>query len=1392
TLSGINNGGFYYRDNVVGTGTLTLASAGYSTGSQSVVVSPLTILADINLSIAETDVGVGQSSDAIYVTFSTGGIPYTLTEDTKFTFTTDNSYGTFSRNDAIWQSITETVIPAGTNEFIFYYSARNTANNNIKITSNKLNSNNLTLASKNKLNFISGNGSTISIGQRTSRIQAGIIDPRYSISKRAKGILYYSGNTQPIDGDIVQVDNFKFEFDNNGAVTTGNIYIGIADSVDNTWKKFADKVNEKLNTANAIADIYTDRVYIEARKAGILGNEIKFSKLIGSSFNLNGSGKLGGTIPGYGKPVFLKKDTEILLSSTSPTGKFFTNPDGGFSVDKIIGSLGSNSVGFYYTDITKGTYTITVSYTENGIDWLADTYTIEVKNPTVSIENGNQILTTTMTGGRMAVKLLTSNYNDFKVPNGKQFNIKLTTNSLLGNFGDSLTGSFSNELTLNLQPGEYSKYFYYKDGKASIYSSGGISQTTIKAELVEEPSLFSETRATIIDYSNWSFIKNMGHISSYAKKQFNIDEGKKYVGDWISSNDTKAQDISVIFDYSKLLVLLPGESLNSASPTGKSGTGIIQKAGNSFMVTVLGVSDKNTKVTSINTQIELISNHPGFIPIKTNIINGEAQIPVTLTKADPLGWTFTARDLNKRNFDYKLVFTTPAQTIKSGGNSDLITVQLRNNTTGLPINVTKNDLYILLDTSTVTGLFSRNLNLWTNTILLKIPVGSNSANVYYKDATIGTSILRASSSSIKTGEQIIKIIDPRESLSFITPPKYASIDSCVGPIVFGLKENEIGNYVSFSGANTIDIGKSSITGQFYSDDSCDTPINSLNVTSGSTQEQFYYKDPVVGSYTIDISNPNYVTGSQNIYVNNTNDKIAFISSGQILPLNEVSDPITIQLQNGSGGIKNNTLGYTLNLTDSLGQGEFSLSNTSWSPINQVTFNIGENTKTIYFRGKQAGTHQIIASNLSFGDGSQNIAVKNGIKLIYTNSNNLFGVNRFEKISYNITDSADNPITFTKDVYINVKNDSSYGRFAEEENSITNTTRVKLNKNTNSGYFYYRNSVTGAYKITTYREGFIDSDYSVIVKNRLALANTNKTISYGEITSLYKLQFLTPYSSSGTKAKGSIHYSENQPNDGDIITIDQTTFEFDNNGIIGSGRIFIGIGNNSNNTWKAFSSIANSEIQNILSVIDMNNKTVFVEARTPGIKGNSIVFTTNSSKFSIDGAGYLGGTTLGTGDINFANKNYTINLTTNSSEGTFSLTSNPWIPVNSITFSPGDGEKYFYYRDAKIGNSTISVDYAENSIDWMSDSQVITIKHPYLEITSKPLIIKKGVVSPILNIQLENEKRTTFTVPTGKSTPVSLTTTSTGGLFSIDGISDWTGSLNLVYGSGESFKNFYYK
>jgi hypothetical protein len=68
---------------------------------------------------------------------------------------------------------------------------------------------------------------------------------------------------------------------------------------------------------------------------------------------------------------------------------------------------------------------------------------------------------------------------------------------------------------------------------------------------------------------------------------------------------------------------------------------------------------------------------------------------------------------------------------------------------------------------------------------------------------------------------------------------------------------------------------------------------------------------------------------------------------------------------------------------------------------------------------------------------------------------------------------------------------------------------------------------------------------------------------------------------------------------------------------------------------------------------------------------------------------------------------TINLTSSSAGGSFSLNSSPWQSITSVTISGGSSSASFYYKDSNVGTPTITA--AESpSVGWTDATQTVTV------------------------------------------------------------------------------------
>jgi len=152
------------------------------------------------------------------------------------------------------------------------------------------------------------------------------------------------------------------------------------------------------------------------------------------------------------------------------------------------------------------------------------------------------------------------------------------------------------------------------------------------------------------------------------------------------------------------------------------------------------------------------------------------------------------------------------------------------------------------------------------------------------------------------------------------------------------------------------------------------------------------------------------------------------------------------------------------------------------------------------------------------------------------------------------------------------------------------------------------------------------------------------------------------------------------------------------------------------------------------------------------------------------------------DINF---NGTVNLSSSSGQGVFSLSRQNWINTNALTLSSGYGE--FFYKDGQPGFPTITVSYPE--LQSGTQNETIMYGAIKLKFTSAPKTVRAG--SPTSAITVEAQTDTGGADPNFNET-VSLSTTGESGQFSTNLI-DWSpyGAntyVQLISGTG----NFYYR
>lgn len=119
-----------------------------------------------------------------------------------------------------------------------------------------------------------------------------------------------------------------------------------------------------------------------------------------------------------------------------------------------------------------------------------------------------------------------------------------------------------------------------------------------------------------------------------------------------------------------------------------------------------------------------------------------------------------------------------------------------------------------------------------------------------------------------------------------------------------------------------------------------------------------------------------ISGTSNTFEVREGNKLVFITSAQVVPIDTSSGDIRVQIQDQDGNPVNATTNITVNLSSSSTTGRFSSDKNTWSTTNtfNVTIQSGQNQVLFYYRDSTPGVHTITAKATGLRDGTQTIRI----------------------------------------------------------------------------------------------------------------------------------------------------------------------------------------------------------------------------------------------------------------------------------------------------------------------------------------------------------------------------------------------------------------------------------
>lgn len=740
-----------------------------------------------------------------------------------------------------------------------------------------------------------------------------------------------------------------------------------------------------------------------------------------------------------------------LASTHGSTGKFDIQSNGSFNgtITSVTVPMNQNFVDFYYKDTLAGSVTITAS--KSG-------YTNSTKAITVNAGTAGQLAfrdaPVTLNIGQKSNQIYIQSQDIYGNPTNVTSN---TTIYLHSNSTNYETYNSSNVLasTTTLSTGTNQTFFYYKD-----FNTGTPTITVSDYIYPDSPNqgLINATQTETINYGVPSKI----NLSSDTN---NIQVGvpARVVLKLLNQYDQE----------------VPATSDTVINLQSSSGTG-------SFSLSQNGVYNL-TSVTVPNgsTNIEFyykdtIVGSPQVSAIRAGLTTGT--ITFALSPSDV----------------FSLVFASLPQTVEAGTSSNAFTVQFRDEY-GNYTN-TNNQIEISLNSAEPTGLFAAdNQGPWNVTSII-VPAESSSANFYYQDTVSGVKQISILAPLLTGDAQNVTIVASEPTYMQFVPNQSQTVPGQIASaaitVVLFDQYNNIAN-----AENTLILNLSSDSQQYEFSETVTSwnPITSLQIQPGFNQALFYYKDWIIGTPTITVSDNSNVLDSINIQfeiIASDAANIVFESAPKSTFVNTPTDNITFFIGDENDyETQLNSDAEILITSSSLG-GEFSIDNgENW--VSELIITIPANSDTsrsfIYVDSLEGSPIiTISATGLTTATQTQTVTTGTITKVNILGQTNISAGDILELTVQTLNDE-DIPVSVQEDTIMELISSSVTGEFSLSSSNWIPITQFTLNQWQNQKVIYYKDNSAGSITLTVNSQ--IDNGWTDGVKNILINSSAYFKIIY---------------------------------------------------------------------------------------------------------------------------------------------------------------------------------------------------------------------------------------------------------------------------------------------------------
>ncbi len=648
----------------------------------------------------------------------------------------------------------------------------------------------------------------------------------------------------------------------------------------------------------------------------------------------------------------------ITLSSSSSTGKFLDTSGNPLTNKTITIAAGSSTASFEYADSTEWFPMLTATVSGSSI---AGTQSENVGGVTLAFSTSAQTITAGQPSANMMVQFQDSSGK--AVTNQFVYDafVSLLSNSSTGQFLDT-TGTPLTGNAVSIAAGASSASFEYED------TVGG--KPTLTASSYAASYLSATQQETVTGPYTLQFITSAKSIATNQASQLITVQ----LVDSTGATATATSAVTV--------------SLSSSSSGGK----FLDTSGDALASNSITIA-----AGSSTASFEYEDGTTGFATL-TASENG-----LSSTQQEAVG--------------LKLAFTTSAQTLTAGQNSQALTVQLQDSSGNAFAAPNAINLSLFGNFSSNNQFFSSSpgvqfLDTSGNPLPPYSPItiakGSSSASFEFNSQWGGTLNVSAeydgngspflgTSGLLAASQQ--ETVNGLSALVFTTSAPTLTAGQTSGTVTLQLEDNTGKPAIAPTNGLTIDLSAGSTyagspTTKFFDTNGNLLPTNQFNIASitmpaGSSTVSFKFQSTQAGSLLLNAQVANGFSAQQTETIQvGTPSTVAFLTGPQSLAAGVPSGSITVQLQDkygnaitgGSGGA------LTFNLSSSSNTGKFL--SVSGDPLagSSITLPLGTTSATFEYEDSQSGTPTLTATASGISGTQQETVTATSAEIHVTNTN----------------------------------------------------------------------------------------------------------------------------------------------------------------------------------------------------------------------------------------------------------------------------------------------------------------------------------------------------------------------------------------------------------------------